>query len=117
MAFFFRHSGEDRVVAFYPGPMGATESLLELEAWAQLERDNPVLAGMAPDVEALLVHRAKGRREHYLVPIDDCYRLVAIFRTRWKGLAGGSDVWQAIDEFFEGLRAGARPAPEPEETT
>ena len=28
MASFFRHSGEDRVVAFYPGPAGATESLL-----------------------------------------------------------------------------------------
>ena len=31
MAFFFHSSAAERVVAFYPGPMGATESLLELE--------------------------------------------------------------------------------------
>ena len=32
MAFFFKNSVEDRVVAFYPSPAGATESLLPLDA-------------------------------------------------------------------------------------
>ena len=65
--------------------MGATESLLELDAWEALEAANPVLATLEPDVEALLVNRARGAREHWLVPIDECYALVGLIRTRWRG--------------------------------
>ncbi len=36
-------STEGRVVAYYPSPAGPTESLLELDAWSELERANPVL--------------------------------------------------------------------------
>jgi hypothetical protein len=113
MAFFFRSSAEDRMMAFYPSPMGPTESLLQLDAWTQLERDNPVLRSMRSDVEALLVNRARGARQHWLVPIDDCYRLVALIRTRWRGLTGGREVWEAIARFFEELDACARPARRP----
>lgn len=95
--------------AFYPGPMGATESLLELEAWEELEQANPLLRGLEPDVEALLVNRAQGARSHWLVPIDDCYRLVAVIRTRWKGLSGGREVWEEIGRFFDELDRNARP--------
>ena len=52
----------ERVRAFYPGPMGPTESLLGLEAWTALEEANPVLREMAPDTEALLVNRARARQ-------------------------------------------------------
>ncbi len=104
MAFFFYSTPAERVVAFYPSPMGATESLLELEAWRELESPNPVLRRMDTDVEALLVNRARGARAHFLVPIDDCYRLVGLIRTTWKGLAGGQEVWEEIDGFFEGLK-------------
>jgi Family of unknown function (DUF5947) len=103
MAFFFRHSGEDRVVAYYPSPAGPTESLLELDAWEEIERANPVLAGMAPDVEALLVNRSRGASEYFLVPVDECYSLVALIRTKWRGLSGGSEMWNGIQSFFEGL--------------
>lgn len=103
LAFFFYNSTTERVAALYPGPMGATESLLPLDHWDRMERDNPELAGMEPDVEALLVDRTKGRRQGWIVPIDACYELVALFRTRWKGLSGGSDVWQGIAEYFEDL--------------
>ena len=51
-----------------PGPMGATESLLELSAWEAIESANPVLAGMEPDVEALLVNRARGARDSLARP-------------------------------------------------
>ena len=68
MAFFFHSSAAERVVAFYPGPMGATESLLELSAWEAIEAANPVLAGMEPDVEALLVNRARGARDSLARP-------------------------------------------------
>ena len=67
MAFFFASSRERRPMAYYPSPMGPTESLLTLDAWTDLRAANPVLATLAPDVEALLVNRARGAREHFLV--------------------------------------------------
>jgi hypothetical protein len=109
MAFFLSSSAAGRVMAFYPGPMGATESQLELDAWDEVQRANPVLGTLEPDVEALLVNRAKGTRQHWLVGIDDCYRLVALIRTRWRGFTGGRDVWVEIDRFFSGLADRARP--------
>jgi hypothetical protein len=109
MAFFFHSSAAGRVVAFYPSPMGATESRLELTAWRLLEQGNPVVATMEPDVEALLVNRARGRRGQWLVPVDDCYRLVAVIRTRWRGFTGGEEVWLEIQRFFEDLDRRARP--------
>jgi hypothetical protein len=107
LAFFFHSTPAGRVVALYPSPLGATESQLELDAWAQLERDNPVLTELEPEVEALLVNRSRGHREHFLVPIDDCYALVALIRSRWKGLAGGAEVWDEIEWFFDDLRERA----------
>jgi hypothetical protein len=109
MAFFFRSSAAGRVTAFYPSPMGATESRLEIDAWSEIEAANPVLAGMASDVEALLVDRSRGARRQWLVPIEDCYRLVAVIRTSWRGLSGGKEVWVEIERFFERLEARARP--------
>jgi hypothetical protein len=111
MAFFHRSSSEQRVVALYPGPMGATESLLGLEAWEQLEADNPVLASMEADVEALLVNRARGARQQWLVGIDTCFDLVGLIRSRWRGLTGGKEVWTEIASFFERLDEAATPAP------
>src|SRR5205823_3827622 len=83
MAFFFHSTPAERVVTFYPSPMGATESLLSLETWRAIEDANPVLRQMEPDVEALLVNRARGAREYRLVPIDECYGLVGLIRSRW----------------------------------
>jgi hypothetical protein len=103
MAFFFRGSREGRVMAFYPSPMGPTESLLGLEAWRELEAADPQLLEMQDDVEALLVNRARGARQYWLVPIDDCYRLVALIRTRWRGLTGGREVWEELARFFDDL--------------
>ncbi len=109
MAFFFHSSAAGRVAAFYPSPMGATESRLELTAWEQLERANPVLATMEQDTEALLVNRARGVRGHWIVPVDDCYRLVAVIRTRWRGFSGGKEVWEEIERYFKDLDGRARP--------
>lgn len=119
IAFLFHSTAEARVVAFYPSPMGPTESLLRLAAWEQLEAANPVLMTMAPDVEALLVNRARGARQAWLVGVDECYALVGLIRTRWRGLTGGAEVWQAIAEFFEGLDRRSRPAGDgnPQEAT
>jgi hypothetical protein len=120
MAFFFHHTGEGRVVAFYPSPAGPTESLLELDAWDEIERANPVLRTLQPDVEALLVNRARGARQYFVVPIEDCYALVGLIRTRWRGLTGGQEVWEEIGRFFERLSGRSSAAPserEQEEAT
>jgi hypothetical protein len=110
MAFFFHASSEERVLAYYPGPMGPTESQLRLDSWHELERANPILADLAPDVEALLVNRVRGARRYWLVPLDDCYALVGVIRTRWRGLTGGKEVWGEIDRFFAELDRRARSA-------
>ena len=104
MAFFFYSTPAERVVAFYPSPMGPTESLLKLSIWEELEESNPVLKGMERDVEALLVNRVRGAREHFLVPLDECYSLIGLIRMHWKGLSGGQEVWEEIGRFFEELR-------------
>jgi len=110
MAFFFHASPEERVVAYYPGPMGPTESQLDRSAWGDLEAANPVLETLVPDVEALLVNRSLGARRHWIVPIEDCYALVGLIRTRWRGFTGGREVWEEIGRFFDGLDRRSRPA-------
>jgi Family of unknown function (DUF5947) len=110
LAFFFRSSREDRVMAYYPSPMGPTESLLRLDAWRRLESDNPVLRTLADDVEALLVNRVRGARRYWVVPLADCYALVGLIRTGWRGLTGGREVWEEIGRFCDQLDRRARPA-------
>ncbi|HKB80606.1 MAG TPA: DUF5947 family protein [Thermoanaerobaculia bacterium] len=94
IAFFVRTSAGGRIRAFYPSPAGATESELAVES---LDVD------LQPDVQALLVNRLRTPARAFIVPIDECFRLVGLMRTKWRGLSGGKDVWSAIDAFFAGL--------------
>jgi hypothetical protein len=112
MVFFFKSTPEGRVLALYPSPAGPTESLLGLDSWNDLVQENPVLAGMEPDVEAFLVNRLGHSRgysapEYYLAPIDECYKLVGLIRASWRGLSGGTEVWREVGAFFEALREKA----------
>jgi hypothetical protein len=109
MVFFFESSIEDRVIALYPSPAGATESLLALESWNEIVERNPVLKEMESDVEGLLVNRLGYSRgfsaaEYYLLPIDECYKLVGLIRMHWKGLSGGTEVWRELGDFFSSLK-------------
>lgn len=104
-AFFFHDSVAGGIVAFYPSPAGATESLLGDGQWAALAAASPVAAGMCPDTEAMLVRRSGAASESYLVPIDRCYELVGLLRTTWRGFDGGQDAHDAMDAFFAALRA------------
>ena len=112
MAFFFRSSPEGRMVALYPSPAGAVESLLPLEAWNDIVEDNPELKNLEPDIEALFVNRVghahgMAHAEFYVAPIDECYKLVGLMRANWKGLSGGAEVWTEIAGFFRELRSKA----------
>jgi hypothetical protein len=109
MAFFLDEREAGRVRAYYPSPMGATESLLELAAWEALAEANPVLRTLEPDVEALIVNRARGARGHWIAPVDECYALVGLIRTHWRGFTGGAEVWEQIERFFARLDRRARP--------
>lgn len=112
MAFFFHSSLEGRMIALYPSPAGAVESLLPLEAWNEIAESNRELLQLQPDIEALLVNRVghahgMSSAECYIAPIDECYRLVGLIRTNWKGLSGGTEVWTEIGRFFSNLRSRA----------
>ncbi|HEY1646708.1 MAG TPA: DUF5947 family protein [Terracidiphilus sp.] len=99
LAFFLRDA-TGRATALYPSPAGVMESLIELPAWPELTRNHPTLAALEPEVEALLVHRIGEQQGYFVAPIDTTYRLVGLIRTKWRGLSGGTAVWQAIAEFF-----------------
>jgi hypothetical protein len=111
LAFFFRNGSSGRISAFYPGPAGATESLLSLETWDEIERQNPTLAAMEPEVEALIANRVGATRgiaaQYYVAPIDECYKLVGLIRLNWHGLSGGTEVWREVGAFFASLRERA----------
>ena len=68
-------------------------------------------ATLEPDVEALLVNRARGARQHFLVPIDECYALVgadphALARASPAARRSG----RRSSGFFEELDRRAKPA-------
>ena len=111
LAFLFTSTPHGKVVAFYPSPAGATESLLSLETWDEVVLENPVLNEIEPDVEALLVNRVGAVRgvqpQFYIVPIDECYKLVGLIRMHWRGLSGGTEVWREVGEMFAELKRKA----------
>ena len=103
LAFFVRSTPDARVRALYPGALGVTEAEPEAGAWESLVLANPVLAELEPDVEALLVCRAGGAREHWRVGVDVCYALAGVVRRHWRGFTGGDEAWTAIRAFFAEL--------------
>ena len=105
LAFFFLSEASGGVVALYPSPAGATESELYLEAWNELVSANPVLEGLEPEAEALVVNRMGDPHGYAIVPIDRCYELVGTIKTNWTGISGGSSVDDAVRAFFVSLGA------------
>ncbi len=108
LAFFFNATPEQKIVALYPSPAGAMESLLTFESWREIAAGNPILQKMEADVEALLVNRVGDKREYFIAPIDECYKLVGIIRANWRGLSGGTEAWQKINDFFSQLKERSR---------
>src|ERR1700722_6414755 len=113
LAFFYRDGAADKVRAMYPSPAGAIESLLTLESWAEIAAAHPALQTMEADVETFLVNRVGASAQYYIVPVDECYRLVGLIRMHWHGLSGGTEVWKEINNFFDGLKARSVEVREP----
>jgi hypothetical protein len=105
LAYFVRNSGGE-VVAHYPSPAGSARWEIDADAWHSQEVACPALAGLVPDVEALLVNTVREAEERWIVPIDDCFRLIAVIGREWTGLSGGSRVWPQIETFFATLKEG-----------
>jgi hypothetical protein len=118
VAFFFTNSELGRTVAFYPGPAGATESELDLDAWNAINAADPRVGLLTDDVEALLVRVPEDdesvQPETYLVPIDACYEFVGRLRMLWRGFDGGQEARAFIDGFF--VQIAARAVQTPQET-
>lgn len=102
LAFFIVQS-DGRVIAHYPSPLGVTQWEVDPPAWQAVAHQRPEIINLIPAVEAVLVNTTHGAAEHWLVPVDDCYRLVAVIRRTWRGLSGGSQVWPAVERFFGDL--------------
>jgi hypothetical protein len=94
LAFFVRSSKKERTLALYPSPAGPTESLLPVDL---------ALPELAPDVEALLVNRVRGKKDYFVVSIDRAYELVGVLRSTWRGFTGGEAAWSTIEGFFRDL--------------
>jgi hypothetical protein len=105
LAFFIRSSSPARVTAFYPSPGGATESGLPLDRWRDMVRNQPELASLECDIEALLLYRRRARTECWIVPVDLCYELVGRLRRSWRGFDGGEQAAGELDSFFRKLAA------------
>jgi Family of unknown function (DUF5947) len=112
VAFFFTNSALGRTVAFYPGPAGACESQLDMDAWNAIRGADSRVALLLDDVEALLVRVPEtGLPQTYLVPIDACYEFVGRLRLLWRGFDGGQEARAFIDNFFSEIEARAKNAP------
>ena len=107
LAFFMISSVTGGVIALYPSPAGATESELDLRAWASLCEANPELE-LEPDSEALIVNRLGDEPQQMIAPIDAAYGLVGVVKASWEGITGGAGVPAAVSAYLEELRA--RPA-------
>ncbi len=113
VAFFFKNSHLDTTAAFFPSPAGATECLLPLDTWAEVEAANPILGSLEPDVQAALIRTYRDDEGHgvecFIVPIDSCYELVGQLRRLWRGFDGGREVHQAMASYFARLRDQGKP--------
>jgi Fe-S cluster biogenesis protein NfuA len=107
LAFFLNSGSAGGIAALYPSPAGATESELPLDAWERLAEANPILGDLEPDAEALIVNRIADPPQHAIVPIDECYRLIGLIKSRWSGISGGAAIESTVPEFFAELRLQA----------
>jgi hypothetical protein len=109
VAFFLRNSAQDRTVALYPSPAGATESEVDARAWEAFFAGSVLAGELAPDTEALIVRHTEVGTSCHLVPVDAAYELVGRLRLHWSGFDGGERARAEVDGFFAELARRATP--------
>ncbi len=107
LAFMMKSGLDGEMVTLYPSPAGVTEAELDALAWIRLSADNPVLEDLATDSEALIINRLSVPPQHVIAPLDECYRLVGMIKSRWSGISGGPELTATVEEFFDALRGAA----------
>jgi hypothetical protein len=70
-----------------------------------------VLEELDADSEALVVNRMSDPPQYAILPIDQCYGLVGLIKSRWEGISGGNAIESAVPDFFASVRARAVTAP------
>lgn len=118
LAFFTTRSRTGEVVATFPGRAGIVESFVPLRAWSELEQRHPVIKGILPEVEALLIRRTSRHQDYFQVSIDHCFELAGLLRSSEAPLA--SPELAVVQGFFARLeeqtgqsRHSRRPTPVP----
>ena len=108
LAFFTTRSRTGEVVATFPGRAGIIESYVPLKTWSDLEHRFPLIKGVLPDVEALLVRRTVRHQDYFQVSIDHCYELSGLMRSSDAPLS--SPELSVVQTFFAQLeqQAGQR---------
>jgi hypothetical protein len=108
LAFFTTRSRTGEVVATFPGRAGIIESYVPLKTWSDLEHRFPLIKGVQPDVEALLVRRSARHQDYFRVSIDHCYELSGLMRASDAPLS--SPELSVVQIFFSKLdeQAGQR---------
>ncbi len=94
-------------VTLYPSSAGVTEAETDALAWMRMCAENPVLNDLVPDTEALIINRLTTPPQHVIAPLDECYRMVGLIKSRWSGISGGPELTATVDEFLGALRETA----------
>lgn len=111
LAFFYRDNLSGEMAVVYPQPDGLVKDTLSNAQWAVLEEENPALAEMQADIEALLVNRVGFARDYFIAPVDQCHELADRLLLRWRQGPDGEQAWGEIHEFFTALRKEAEIQP------
>ena len=102
-------------MAFYPGPAGATESELDLDAWSGIGGADAALGMLADDVEALLVRVPDARSDATAAsaiwsPSTPATSSSADCECCGEASTVASEVREFVDEFFERIKARSKVA-------
>ena len=112
LAFFFRNSTLGRMVAFYPGPAGATESRAAARRLGPDRGGEPAARPTSPRRRgaAGARRRTAATAQCHLVPIDACYELVGQLRRCGAASTAARRRTTAIDAFFADGASARSPA-------
>ena len=105
---YFVRTGIEAGLAVYPSPAGPVRAPLTPESWRSLALKAPCASALRQDVEGLVVVDLQARRGAFRAPLDVCHRLSGLVRLHWRGLAGGEELWAALDDWLSEIRTRAR---------